>query len=83
MKELLPLVLGVIVGLTAALVRPKLQLLCLASLAMGALASAVNGELESGLAPLFVSFDALLVWAAAVLTLAGVWSHRRRGADVS
>jgi hypothetical protein len=44
---------------------------------VGALMSWVNGELGSGLWPVFVSLDAILVWAGAVLALAALAARRR------
>jgi hypothetical protein len=69
MHELLPVVLGALVGTAVmSLVPTRRRWLALppACAAVGALASAVNGELAEGLPTLFVSFDALLAWAGAM-----------------
>jgi hypothetical protein len=75
MKELLPIALGVLVGagVTHAGVAGRAKLLAFVAgcLAAGALASWINGELESSVWALFVSFDALQAWlGAAVYTAA-------------
>lgn len=83
MKELIPVALGIGVGTAVALVGPhRLQavLLPVPSLAAGALASWVNGELASGWWALFVSFDTLVVFLGAVIALAGVGRLRARHA---
>lgn len=84
MHELIPVAFGVIVGLASAAI-PNVRLRVLAfvllSVAAGALASFLAGELETGLAPLFISFDALLVWAGGlVAVLAASWWRSRRTA---
>ena len=82
MKELLPLCAGVVVGWCLAFVRtPRTRwiLAPVACIPVGALVSWINGELGSDIWPLFVSFDSLLVWGGAILTLA-VLSMRRRTA---
>lgn len=79
MKELLPVLLGVLVaalslrwkGRRRAVVFPVTCVLT------GAFASAVNGELASEGWMFFVSFDALLVWAAATVALSAQWWVRR------
>jgi len=80
-KELLPFCAGLAVGGGLAFVRPMVRWLALPGLcvALGALMSWVNGELGSSLWPVFVSLDALLVWAGAVLALAAIAARRRIG----
>jgi hypothetical protein len=80
MKELLPLCAGFAVGGCLSFVRSarlRTALLPAACVPVGASMSWVNGELGDRLWPLFVSFDALLVWLGAVSTLFA-WSLRRR-----
>ena len=79
MKELLPFCAGLVTGCGLAFVRPMVRWfgLPVACLPLGALMSWINGELSSGWWPVFVSIDALLVWAGAVLALA-VFAARRR-----
>ena len=82
MKELLPFCAGFAVGGSFALVRPfrgRTVLFALACVAVGAVMSWVNGELGGGLWPVFVSLDAILVWAGAGVA-ALVVSMRRRAA---
>jgi hypothetical protein len=78
MGEILPFVLGcAFAGTIMALprrVRPVL--VPIGCVIGGAIASAVNGELSSGLWAVFVSFDALLVWIGAASTLSVVWLVR-------
>ena len=84
MGELLPLAIGVGVGLvllrftSTAAKTIVFPVLCALG---GVLASAINGELTHGSWAFFVSFDTVLVWAAAACTMAGAWSKRKlRGA---
>ena len=79
MKELLPFGAGIASGFALAFVRPVVRLLALplACVPLGALMSWVNGELGSELWPVFVSVDAILVWAGTVLALAAVTARRR------
>ena len=73
MKELLPIALGLVLGgaVTHTVRGPrKLPWLVAGCLVLGALASWINGELESGLWSVFVSFDALQVWIGAVVYVA-------------
>ena len=78
MGEILPFVLGcAFAGTIMALPRRGRPVLVpLGCLGLGALASAINGELGSGLWAIFVSFDALLVWIGAFSTLSVVWLVR-------
>ena len=72
-KELLPFSAGLATGFGLAAVRSlRLRWLALpfVCVPIGALMSWVNGELGTGLWPVFVSFDAVLVWAGTVLVLA-------------
>jgi hypothetical protein len=72
-KELLPFCAGIATGFGLAAVRSlRFRWLALpfTCVPIGALMSWINGELGSGLWPVFVSFDAILVWAGAALVLA-------------
>ncbi|HEX6290158.1 MAG TPA: hypothetical protein VFZ66_13270 [Herpetosiphonaceae bacterium] len=79
MHELIPIVIGIVIGLGVYQIRSTrirtaaLVVLCLLG---GALASFINGELALSLA--FVSFDALLVWAGALAStlLLALWRRR-------
>lgn len=80
MQELLPLVGGLAIG--AALTLVGLHWIRwvgfpVACLIVGALMSWLNGELTSAVWPLFVSFDAFLVWAGASLVLAADFARHR------
>jgi hypothetical protein len=78
MQELLPVFLGCMTG--AALCRLRARRWAIGPLAcvlVGAVASLINGELDSSFAALFVSFDASLVWLGAAATTGLVWSWRR------
>ena len=79
MKELLPFCAGLAVGGGLSLVRPLARWLALpvVCVPVGAVMSWVNGEFGSRLWPLFVSFDALLVWAGATLALGALATRRR------
>ena len=83
MKELLPfcagLVLGGFVFAFPGSRRARAILLTSACVSVGALMSWVNGELYSGVWPVFVSLDAILVWAGATVGVL-VLSARRRTA---
>jgi hypothetical protein len=81
MGELLPVFLGCLIGIGAGFLRPRRRAVVPAAcIAAGALASAVNGELDEALWGLFVSFDAALVWLGAAVTAGLVWSWRRLSA---
>jgi hypothetical protein len=71
MQELLPLLLGVVIGVAytrlPAKARPVGPVACIV---VGAIASAINGELNEALWALFVSLDALLVWLGAAVAVA-------------
>jgi hypothetical protein len=80
MRELLPLITGISMGLGLAFVRSlQLQASLLPALCIpaGALMSLVNGELGSQVWPLFVSFDAILVWLGAGVVLGAISARRR------
>jgi hypothetical protein len=80
MQELLPVSLGILVGILVAAVRSvrlRTVVYPIASVAAGAAASFLNGELAEEGAAVFLSFDALLVWLAAAVTMAAIWSVRR------
>lgn len=81
MHELIPVAIGVIIGLvvqqihSAARRTVALVALCLLG---GALASYINGEIGISLA--FISFDALLVWGGALAVLLISTIRQRRSA---
>lgn len=73
MSEFVGVVLGVALGgglMGVQSWRLRAALLVVALPVAGGIASAVNGELASGLWPLFVSFDTLLVGLGVALGLA-------------
>lgn len=82
MQELLPVALGLLIGVGSmrfSKFRWRLTTMLAACVLAGATASAINGELSRSGWLVFVSADSLLVWlgaAAAAATLAGV--RRRR-----
>jgi hypothetical protein len=83
MHEIIPVAAGVVVGLAVTLIanlRLRAVVFVVLCVAVGALVSFMMGEMETGLAPLFVSFDALLVWLGGLgaALVAGWW--RSRGA---
>jgi hypothetical protein len=68
MGELLPVALGLVVGFAVVRLRPqraKGVWFVVGCLGTGALASGLNGELDSGAWELFVSFDAAQAWLGA------------------
>lgn len=72
MHEFLPFGGGLAIGLALCFVtmhRLRWVAFPLSCIVVGALMSWLNGEFTSALWPLFVSFDALLVWAGATLVL--------------
>lgn len=79
MHELLPVVIGSIIGLVVQQIysatRRTVALLVLCLLG-GALASYINGEIGISLA--FISFDALLVWGGALVAMliSTLWQRR-------
>jgi hypothetical protein len=84
MHELLGIVLGVAIGSGVAALRPRwlrAAALLPAVLAAGVLTSAVNGELGSGLAGVFVAVDTLLAALGVALGVALVprLAFRRAG----
>jgi len=81
MHELLGIVLGVAIGSSLAAIRPRwlrMAALLPAVVAAGVLTSAVNGELGSGLAGVFVAVDTLL--AAMGVALGAALAPRLRAA---
>ena len=73
MHELLPVLLGALLGTAAApLPGPRAARFVGGCMAAGALASWVNGELVSSFAGVFFSFDAFLAWCGGTLTFYGV-----------
>lgn len=83
MKELVPFCAGLVLGgLLFAFPgsrRARAILLPVLCVSVGALMSWVNGELHSRVWPVFVSLDAILVWAGAAVAVL-VLSARRRTA---
>lgn len=80
MKELLPFCAGLAVGGLFGLFRPlrgRAILLPLVCVPLGALMSWINGELGGSLWPLFVSLDAILVWAGAGVAALAFTVRRR------
>lgn len=80
MQEILPFGAGFTLGLLLLFwdsPRPRWLTLPIVCVPVGALFSWINGELAGNWAPLFVSFDALLVWAGAVLVLTTDAARRR------
>lgn len=82
MHELIPLVAGGFVGLAVSFI-PRAGWRVAAFVALcagvGALISLLMGELATGLAPLFLGFDALLVWLGGLVAVrAGGWWRSRR-----
>jgi hypothetical protein len=81
MGEFLPLLLGCAVGVAfTGRSSRTVRFAPVACVVAGALASALNGELNETLWALFVSFDAALVWLGAAVTAALFWSLRRHRA---
>jgi LPXTG-motif cell wall-anchored protein len=79
MGEILPVVLGCsLVSLMALPRKWRTVLFPIGCVVLGAVASAVNGELSSSVWPIFVSADALLVWMGAALATSAYWLFRRR-----
>jgi hypothetical protein len=67
-QELLPLLLGVVIGMVALRAPsrwPSIVYTGLGCICAGALVSWLNGEFSTSLWALFVSVDALLVWLGA------------------
>lgn len=79
MQEALAIIIGLACGGVAAVVPPRARrpLFSVLTVLGGVLASAMNGELTSQLWAAFVSFDVLLVWAGASVSVATMWSWRR------
>jgi hypothetical protein len=73
MQEALPFLFGVVIGVVytrlPAKARPFGPVACIV---VGAIASAINGELHEGTWALFISLDALLVWLGAAAAVAVV-----------
>ena len=82
MGEILPVALGVLVAASTTRLspRPRRLFFPVACIVAGAFASAVNGELASEAWLFFISFDSLLVWATATVSVGVSWWVRRRKA---
>jgi hypothetical protein len=82
MKELLPIALGILVGVgathTGVAGRARLLFFVVGCLVAGALATWINGELASSVWALFVSFDALQAWLGAVVYVTALRVFGRR-----
>jgi uncharacterized membrane protein YeaQ/YmgE (transglycosylase-associated protein family) len=75
MHEIVPIVLGAVFGTAAismSLPGPRSGWFIAGCVLAGALASWMNGEVVNSLAPLFISFDALLAWCGALSSLVAV-----------
>ena len=75
MGEVLPVLLGALVGVALASLQPprlRAAVLPLGAVAAGALASSLNGELADGAWALFVSFDAAIAWVSAAVVTGGL-----------
>ncbi len=83
MPEILPVALGVLVAASTTRLSPRARRLMfpVACILAGAFASAVNGELASEGWLFFISFDSLLVWAAASVAVSVAWWARRQNAS--
>lgn len=80
MQEVLPLSGGLAIGIALSLVgmhRFRWVVFLVVCAVVGALMSWLNGELTSAVWPLFISFDAFLVWAGASLVLATDFARHR------
>jgi hypothetical protein len=80
MQELLPVALGLLIGLAAMRLSTtvsKLATSAPACVLAGAAASAINGELAQRGWLVFVSVDSLLVWLGAALCVATLATLRR------
>jgi hypothetical protein len=79
MGELVPVGLGLLVAALACRLTPRVRAIVfpIACVLLGALASAVNGELASEGWAFFVSVDSLLVWATATCSFSVLWWVRR------
>lgn len=79
MGEVLPIALGVLLGVGLSRLSPRWRAIIMPAgcVAVGAAASAINGELGGPTWALFVSFDALMVWFGSALSLAGWWTVQR------
>ena len=82
MQELLPVALGLLIGLGAMRLSTtglKLATAAPACVLAGTLASAINGELAQRGWLVFVSVDSLLVWLGAALGVTTLVTLRRVG----
>lgn len=82
MHELIPLAAGAVVGLLVAQIasaRLRVALFAALSVAVGALVSFLMGEAATALAPLFLGFDALLVWLGGLAAIFAATWWRARG----
>jgi hypothetical protein len=80
MQEILPLTLGLLIGVLAMHLREagwRMALIPVACLFGGLAASAINGELDESGWFFFVSIDSLLVWAGAAIGSAASAGARR------
>ena len=83
MHELIPLAAGFFVGAAVSFIPRtglRVALFAILSVVVGALVSLLMGELATGLAPLFVGFDALLVWIGGLVAVLVAGWLRARGA---
>lgn len=80
MRELLPVVFGVLLGVAFLPARGRMARIAFpfAVVLTGAAASAINGEIGSNWTALFLSFDMLQVGICATAVPAAMWSWRRQ-----
>jgi uncharacterized membrane protein YfcA len=80
MREMLPVVLGVLLGVVFSPARRRMMRVAypIAVVLTGATASAVNGEIGGNWTALFLSFDMLQVAVSASVASVAMWSWRRR-----
>jgi hypothetical protein len=79
MRELLPVVFGVLLGIAFLPARRRLARFAfpVAVVLTGVSASAINGEIGGNWAALFVSFDMLQVAVCATAVPSAMWAWRR------
>lgn len=79
MRELLPVVLGVLLGVTFLPARGRMARITfpIGVILTGATASAINGEIGGSWTALFLSFDMLQVAVCASGVPTAMWSWRR------
>ena len=79
MHEILPIILGAVFGTLAVSISfpgPRSGWFIAGCVVAGALASWINGEVETSLAALFISFDAILAWCGALSSLVALRAYK-------